>query len=217
MKLSELPELRDPVPIERDVVLLPGRGSVTQMLKPLSQILEQSPWRHMTVPGGKKMSVANTNCGALGWTSDAHGYSYTKVDPLSGKPWPGMPDEWKSGVSAWCAEAGFAHNFVPDACLINGYATGAKMSAHQDRDELDSQWPIVSLSLGASARFVMGGTRRTDKGTGIMLSSGDVLVWGRSARMNYHGVGVPRLSADPQTDLANLPFARLNFTFRRAA
>ncbi|MFK7962372.1 MAG: alpha-ketoglutarate-dependent dioxygenase AlkB [Burkholderiaceae bacterium] len=217
MTLSGLSGSREPIEIQRDVVLLPARGSAKEMLAPLQHILNQSPWRHMTVPGGKKMSVANTNCGTLGWTSDTHGYAYSKVDPLSGSPWPRMPDTWRSIASAWCAEAGFATDFSPDVCLINGYAMGARMSAHQDRDELDAQWPIVSLSLGASARFVMGGGRRTDKGTGIMLSSGDVLIWGRSARMNYHGVGVPRQSTKPLPDLANLPFARLNFTFRRAA
>ena len=217
MTLLGLSGLGEPIEIQRDVVLLPARGSIKQMLAPLRQILKQSPWRHMTVPGGKTMSVANTNCGELGWTSDTHGYAYTKVDPLSGKPWPNMPVTWQSIASTWCKEAGFAADFRPDACLINGYAAGAKMSAHQDRDELDPQWPIVSLSLGASARFVMGGVRRADKGMGIMLSSGDVLVWGRSARLNYHGVGVPRQSAKPPPDLVNLPFPRLNFTFRRAA
>jgi len=187
------------------------------MLAPLHQIIANSPWRQMTVPGGKKMSVANTNCGELGWTSDKHGYRYRATDPLTNLPWPPIPQTWKVLANTWANEAGFTQGLDPDACLINGYALGAKMSAHQDRDEHNMQWPIVSLSLGASARFVMGGAGRGDKGTAIMLAPGDVLVWGRSARLNFHGVGVPRRTPKLDPDNSSLPFPRLNFTFRRAA
>lgn len=139
------------------------------------------------------------------------------TDPLTDKPWPPIPEAWKALANTWSVEAGFEQGLQPDACLINGYAAGSKMSAHQDRDERNMQWPIVSLSLGACARFVMGGTSRSDKGIAILLAPGDVLVWGRSARLNFHSVGVPRRTREYSHATSALPYPRLNFTFRRAA
>jgi len=217
LTISGLFGLHPPIEVARDVILLRARGSIEKMMPALDQIAARSPWRHMTVPGGKRMSVANTNCGDLGWISDARGYRYSATDPLTGLRWPEMPKAWRTLADRWAVEAGFEQGLPADACLINAYATGAKMSAHQDRDESDMQWPIVSLSLGASARFVMGGPTRSDKASAIMLMSGDVLVWGRSARLNYHGVGVPRKTAETSQPKVTLPYPRLNFTFRRAA
>lgn len=175
------------------------------------QILEKiSPFRHMTTPGGFTMSVALTNCGRFGWTSDESGYRYSQIDPLTGKAWPNMPDLFMKLVSEAATTAGFSH-FQPDACLINRYLPGSRLSLHQDKDERDFSAPIVSVSLGMPAVFLLGGLKRTDKTRRIPLLHGDVVVWGGPDRLRYHGI-LP-LKDKPHPLLGSV---RMNFTFRKA-
>jgi alkylated DNA repair protein (DNA oxidative demethylase) len=156
------------------------------------------------------MSVAMSNCGALGWVSDRRGYRYAKDDPLSGRPWPAMPAGWRDLAARAAADAGF-DGFAPDACLINQYLPGSKLSLHQDRDEQDLSAPIVSVSLGLPAVFLFGGSQRQDRPQRYRLQHGDVVVWGGPARLAYHGVAP---LADGQHAL--LGRRRINLTFRRA-
>jgi alkylated DNA repair protein (DNA oxidative demethylase) len=157
------------------------------------------------------MSVAMTNCGACGWVSDRGGYRYDPIDPDSGNPWPPMPESFLRLAAEAARAAGF-DGFAPDACLINRYQTGAKLSLHQDKDERDFGQPIVSVSLGVPATFLFGGLKRSGKTMRVPVRHGDVLVWGGPARLNYHGV-LP-------IKAARHPFAgahRFNLTLRRAA
>lgn len=133
------------------------------------------------------MSVALTNCGKFGWISDRRGYRYTEVDPVSGLQWPDMPASFFRLAREAAREAGFA-NFEPDACLINRYQIGSRLSLHQDRDERDFAAPIVSVSLGMGAIFLFGGNRRADRTQALIVRHGDVLVWGGQDRLRYHGV-----------------------------
>jgi len=155
--------------------------------------------------------VAMTNCGAVGWVSDLTGYRYDANDPESGHRWPPMPDVFRDLAVQAAARAGF-HGFAPDACLINRYAPGARLSLHQDRDERDFDAPIVSVSLGLPAVFLFGGARRADTSRRVPLAHGDVVVWGGPARLRYHGV-MPL--EDGQHPL--LGGCRINLTFRKAA
>lgn len=180
------------------------------LLAGIAAVTVRAPWRRMQTPGGFTMSVAMSNCGEFGWVSDASGYRYAAADPQSGAPWPALPPDFFALAEAAARQAGFP-DFAPDACLINRYAPGARMSLHQDKDERDFAQPIVSVSLGLPAIFVFGGLRRTDKAQRLTLAHGDVLVWGGSDRLRYHGV----LALKP----GNHPLVgecRLNLTFRRA-
>ena len=186
-------------------------SAVQTLLAELRQIIELAPFRHMRVPGGRTMSVAMSNCGALGWVSDASGYCYTATDPDSGSPWPAMPDAFSALAQHAADQAGFP-GFVPDACLINRYAAGARLSLHQDRNERDFAAPVVSVSLGLPAVFLFGGAKRSDKAQRLLLTHGDTLVWGGADRLRYHGVlalkdGCHELLGDQ----------RINLTFRKAA
>jgi alkylated DNA repair protein (DNA oxidative demethylase) len=185
----------------------PSFFDVSALADDLAAITEAAPFRHMRVPGGGLMSVAMTNCGAAGWVSDAHGYRYSPVDPTTGRPWPALPLAWRVLARQAAACAGF-DDFMPDVCLINLYAPGARMGLHRDSDEADLRQPIVSLSLGASAQFLWGGLRRRDPVQRVPLNAGDVLVWGGPVRLAYHGVAPLRPQAGPAE--------RLNLTFRRA-
>lgn len=193
-------------------VLLRGfaRESVPALLVALEDVLAAAPLRHLVTPGGHTMSVAMSNCGALGWVSDRRGYRYAKDDPLSGRPWPAMPAGWRHLAARAAADAGF-DGFAPDACLINQYLPGSKLSLHQDRDEQDLSAPIVSVSLGLPAVFLFGGSQRQDRPQRYRLQHGDVVVWGGPARLAYHGVAP---LADGQHAL--LGRRRINLTFRRA-
>jgi alkylated DNA repair protein (DNA oxidative demethylase) len=151
-----------------------------------------------------------TNCGAAGWVTDSRGYRYTRDDPASGEPWPPMPAVFESLAKRAAAAAGFA-DFRPDACLINRYAPGTKLSLHQDRNEADYTAPIVSVSLGLTAKFLFGGLKRNDRVTRIELRHGDVVVWGRAARLAYHGVDTLKDGEHPMTGRC-----RFNLTFRKA-
>jgi alkylated DNA repair protein (DNA oxidative demethylase) len=176
----------------------------------LARLIEQAPWRQMVTPSGHRMSVAMTNCGALGWVSDRTGYRYVAQDPETGQPWPPLPDRFLGLAQNAAAQAGFA-GFLPDACLINRYQPDARLSLHQDRDERDLSAPIVSVSLGLPAVFLWGGLKRKDPTRRIPLVHGDVLVWGGPDRLRYHGV-LP-LKAGQHALLGE---QRINLTFRKA-
>jgi len=193
-------------------VLLRGFASqdVAGLLDAVREIATTAPFRHMTTPGGYRMSVAMTNCGEAGWVSDANGYRYDPLDPETGRPWPPMPELFLSLAARAAAEAGFS-NFRPDACLINRYESGARLTLHQDRNERDFTQPIVSVSLGLPAVFLFGGLRRADKQMRVPLAHGDVVVWGGAARMRYHGVLPLKDGAHPK-----LGACRVNLTFRTA-
>ncbi|MDI9248321.1 DNA oxidative demethylase AlkB [Stenotrophomonas sp. RS-48] len=180
------------------------------LLPAIHSLVERSPFRNMVTPGGFTMSVALTNCGDLGWSTDRRGYRYTALDPDSGKPWPPMPSSFRALAVAAACQAGF-ESFEPDACLINRYLPGSRLSLHQDKNERDFNSPIVSVSLGMSATFLFGGLDRTDRCLKVELHHGDVVVWGGEDRMRYHGVMPLKGTAHPL-----LGEQRINFTFRRA-
>jgi alkylated DNA repair protein (DNA oxidative demethylase) len=188
------------------------RGFVTSdLLADLHEVTARTPFRHMVTPGGYRMSVAMTNCGSLGWVTDRSGYRYDAIDPESGKPWPRMPASFLRLAADAAAQAGF-DGFVPDACLINRYAPGARLSLHQDRNERDFRAPIVSVSLGIAAVFLFGGAKRADRTARVLLEHGDVVVWGGPARMRYHGV-MPLKEAHH----TSLGAYRINLTLRKAS
>lgn len=207
---------REPqTPLERlgpQAVVLHGYALAGEraLLTALQAVTAAAPFRHMITPGGYRMSVAMTNCGALGWVSDRHGYRYTASDPSTGMPWPAMPLVFEALATAAAAAAGFDH-FQPDACLINRYTPGTRLSLHQDKNERDFAQPIVSVSLGAPAVFLFGGHRRSDPGQRVALAHGDVVVWGGVDRLRYHGVLTLKPHAHPVLDNQ-----RINLTFRRA-
>jgi len=182
----------------------------TELLAALNDITAQSPFRHMVTPGGYRMSVAMTNCGAVGWVTDRTGYRYDPVDPATGHPWPPMPDCFLDLAVTAAAEAGYPA-FRPDGCLINRYAPGARLSLHQDKDEHDYKNPIVSVSLGLPATFQFGGLKRTDPVRKFALRHGDVAVWGGPSRLRYHGV-----SELKDGDHETVGRMRINLTFRHA-
>jgi alkylated DNA repair protein (DNA oxidative demethylase) len=204
---------------ERDVALGPGavilrgfaRPHEAALLDALRAIVTRAPFRHLITPGGHRMSVAMTNCGAVGWVSDRSGYRYSPVDPDSGQPWLPMPDVLVRVASEAALRGGFA-GFRPDACLVNRYEPGAKLSLHQDKDELDLDAPIVSVSLGLPAVFQFGGMARNDRPARHRLVHGDVVVWGGPSRLAYHGV-MPL--ADGEHPL--LGRQRINLTFRKTS
>lgn len=183
---------------------------VDELLAGIASVAASAPFRNMVTPGGYTMSVALTNCGALGWSTDEHGYRYTGIDPDSGRPWPAMPDVFSRLAHDAAAAAGF-DGFEPDACLVNRYLPGSRLSLHQDRDERDFSAPIVSVSLGMAAVFLFGGLARSDKTAKVPLYHGDVVVWGGPDRLRYHGV-MP-IKGEPHPRLGS---QRINFTFRKA-
>ncbi|KIH83190.1 DNA oxidative demethylase AlkB [Pseudomonas batumici] len=183
---------------------------VERLLPALAEVLVQAPFRQMVTPGGFTMSASLSSCGALGWTSDRDGYRYTRLDPQSGRPWPAMPEVFRQLAVEAARTAGFEH-FVPDACLINRYLPGAKMSLHQDRNERDLTAPVVSVSLGLPAIFLFGGHARSDRTQRIPLLHGDIVVWGGVDRLRFHGVLPIKDGHHPQ-----LGAERLNFTLRTA-
>jgi len=192
-------------------VLLRGfaKDFENELIPALREIVAQAPFRRMFTPGGHQMSVAMTNCGSAGWVTDPSGYRYDGINPDSGKPWPAMPPAFRE-LAAQAAVAGSFENFAPDACLINRYAPGARMSLHQDKDELDFAAPIVSVSLGLPAVFLFGGLKRADKPRRYRLEHGDVVVWGGPSRLFFHGVAP---LADGEHALMGRQ--RINLTFRK--
>jgi alkylated DNA repair protein (DNA oxidative demethylase) len=197
--------------IAEGAVLLRGfaRPFEADLIPALRTIVKQSPFRHLITPGGHRMSVAMTNSGNLGWVSDPSGYRYDPVDPDTGKPWPALPDVLRKLAADAAADGGFK-DFAPEACLINRYVPGAKLSLHQDKDELDYAAPIVSVSLGLPATFLFGGLKRGDTPRRYRLEHGDVAVWGGPSRLFYHGVAP---LADGEHGM--LGRQRINLTFRK--
>lgn len=183
---------------------------VHELLEVLPVIESRSPFRHMVTKGGHRMSVAMTNCGRLGWVSDRRGYRYDPNDPETGAAWPSMPPVFSTLAREAALAAGF-ENFAPDACIVNRYEPGTRLSLHQDRDECDFAQPIVSVSLGAPAIFLFGGATRSDPQQRVPLLHGDVVVWGGPSRLFFHGVAP--LKPDHSTSLGA---QRINLTFRKA-
>ena len=207
---TDSPELQDET-LSPGAVVLRGFASASAgaLKDDVARVGAAAPFRHLVTPGGFRMSVAMTNCGELGWVSDRHGYRYDPVDPDSGRPWPALPATFLALARDAAARAGYP-GFAPDACLVNRYAPGARLSMHQDRDEKDLRAPIVSVSLGLPAVFLWGGDERADKARRVALNHGDVVVWGGPSRLRFHGV-LALKDGDH-------PFAgghRINITFRK--
>jgi alkylated DNA repair protein (DNA oxidative demethylase) len=214
-------ELFAPEPVETIVpgaMLLRGfaRAEEQALFAAVASIAAAAPFRQMETPGGFRMSVAMTNCGAAGWVTDRRGYRYSPVDPVSGASWPAMPPLFFDLAARAAAVAGFA-DFAPDACLVNRYAPGARMTLHQDKNERDESQPIVSISLGLPATFLFGGLKRSDRPKRLRLESGDVVVWGGPARMAFHGIDPVH---DPQNTVSGsdplTQACRINLTLRCA-
>jgi alkylated DNA repair protein (DNA oxidative demethylase) len=190
------------------------RGFATEeapgLLTALQDILAMAPFRNMVTPGGYRMSVAMTNCGRAGWVTDRSGYRYDPLDPATGRPWPAMPDSFLRLATRAGAAGGYS-GFTPDACLINRYEPGARLSLHQDKNERDFSAPIVSVSLGLPIVFLFGGLQRGDRARRIRLQSGDVAVWGGATRLVFHGT---QPLADGYDELTGR--CRINLTFRKA-
>jgi DNA oxidative demethylase len=176
----------------------------------IQQVFAAAPFRQMITPGGRRMSVAMTNCGQTGWVTDLTGYRYDARDPVSQRPWPPMPEIVRRLAERAAVQAGFM-SFQPDSCLINRYEPGARLSLHQDRDERDFGQPIVSLSLGLPAIFLFGGQLRNERTQRMRLESGDVVVWGGTSRLAFHGVAPLAEGHHPLTGRC-----RINLTFRKA-
>jgi alkylated DNA repair protein (DNA oxidative demethylase) len=186
-----------------------ARTIETDLIAALRDIVTQAPFRHMVTPGGHTMSVAMTNCGSKGWVTDRRGYRYDGADPETGKPWPAMPPSFRDLAGRAAAQVGF-DGFAPEACLVNRYVPGAKMSLHQDKDELDLTAPIVSVSLGIPATFLFGGLSRKETPRRYRLEHGDIAVWGGPSRLMFHGVAP---LADGEHPV--LGRQRINLTFRK--
>jgi alkylated DNA repair protein (DNA oxidative demethylase) len=180
------------------------------LLVALEEVTGRSPFRHMTTPGGYRMSVAMTNCGECGWVTDETGYRYDAVDPSTAARWPPLPLLLRDLATSAAAAAGFI-DFSPEACLISRYQPGARLSLHQDKDEIDLESPIVSISFGLPAVFLLGGRRRSDRPLRVPLAHGDVAVWGGPARLRYHGVMPLKEGYHPL-----LGAYRLNLSLRKA-
>jgi alkylated DNA repair protein (DNA oxidative demethylase) len=198
-------------PLGEGAVVLRGfaRAHADALRAGLEDVAAAAPFRHLVTPGGFTMSVAMTNCGPLGWVSDRRGYRYDPLDPETGRPWPPMPEAFRELARGAAAAAGYP-GFAPDACLVNRYVAGARLSMHQDRDEKDLRAPIVSVSLGLPAVFAWGGDARADKARRVPLQHGDVVVWGGPSRLRFHGVLALKDGEHPFAGNA-----RINLTFRK--
>lgn len=216
-----MPDLFDAAGIAeepKDLTIAPGamllRGFALPraegVLGALGGIAARAPFRHLTTPWGAAMSVAMTNCGEAGWLSDRTGYRYDRIDPATGRAWPAMPQCFRALAIAAAEQAGYP-DFAPDACLINRYAPGTRLTLHQDKDERDYTHPIVSVSLGLPATFQFGGPQRRDAVRRFVVRHGDVVVWGNETRLAYHGIAELRDGEHPL-----LGRMRINLTFRRA-
>jgi alkylated DNA repair protein (DNA oxidative demethylase) len=189
--------------------VVPGyldRSAQQALLAAMREVVRQAPLYTPHVPSGKPMSVRMTNCGPLGWITDARGYRYEPTHPETGLPWPPMPELVQR---AWTELAQYPH--PPQACLINFYDATARMGLHQDRDEEDFAAPVVSLSLGDTCLFRIGGTKRGDPTRSLRLASGDAVVLGGNARLAFHGVD--RILPGTSTLLPG--GGRINLTLRR--
>jgi alkylated DNA repair protein (DNA oxidative demethylase) len=208
-----VPDVRPPQESIAEGAVLLRRFALSfgdDLIAALREIVAQAPFRRMHTPGGHQMSVAMTNCGDYGWVTDRTGYRYDPNDPERGMPWPAMPPSFRALAKQAAAEIGF-DGFAPEVCLINRYVPGARMSLHQDKDELDLGAPIVSVSLGLPAIFLFGGMKRSDKTQRFRLEHGDVAVWGGPTRLAFHGVAPLADGEHPVTGRQ-----RINLTFRKA-
>jgi alkylated DNA repair protein (DNA oxidative demethylase) len=187
-----------------------ARDTAARLVAEVDGITAVAPFRNMVTPGGFRMSVGMTNCGRAGWVTDRKGYRYEPVDPITGMPWPALPECFRH-LAATAAEAAGYPGFEPDACLINLYEPGTRLSLHRDENERDMTAPIVSVSLGLPAIFMFGGNRRGDRPQQVLLESGDIVVWGGLDRLVYHGVAPLADGYDPLTGSR-----RINLTFRKA-
>ncbi|MBV6290241.1 DNA oxidative demethylase AlkB [Pseudomonas aegrilactucae] len=212
LDLFDPPAAGTPEWIGKHTVVLPGfaLAHVEHLLPALRSILRVAPFRNQLTPGGRNIEVAITNCGALGWISDRHGYRYSTHDPLTGKPWPSLPALLAQLAEAAATAAGF-QGFEPDACLINHYLPGHRLTLHQDRNERDFSQPIVSVSLGLPAVFLYGGHTRSEPTRKVGLRHGDVMVWGGEDRLRFHGVNPLK-----DGEHALLGPRRINLTLRKA-
>ncbi|CAH0235425.1 alpha-ketoglutarate-dependent dioxygenase [bacteria symbiont BFo1 of Frankliniella occidentalis] len=199
-------------PLAEGAVILRRRARARseELMTLVEQVAAENPFRHRITPGGHRMSVAMTNCGDSGWTTDSRGYQYSEQDNLSGQRWPAMPPLFRQLAVTCAREAGF-NGFNPDACLLNRYQPGAKLTLHQDKDERDLRQPIVSVSLGLPAIFLFGGFERGDGCQRVLLEHGDVVVWGGPSRLRYHGILPLKPGIHPLAGAF-----RFNLTFRRA-
>ncbi|MEL7296637.1 MAG: alpha-ketoglutarate-dependent dioxygenase AlkB [Pseudomonadota bacterium] len=200
------PEVEQVMP---GITVLAGFADSKQLLAALDAIRSISPFRNMLTPGGKPISVAVTNCGDVGWVSDERGYRYQAIDPETRKPWPAMPASWRDTANRAASVAGFS-DFVPNACLINRYLPGNRMTAHQDKNERDFSRPVVTVSTGLPAEFLVWGAERAGSPIGVPVYDGDVLVMGGPARMHFHGVKT--VQPDPGGHCPH----RISLTFRMA-
>ena len=202
--------MQEAILLEPGITLLRGHADSQRLMPLIGQLAAVSPFRHLVTPGGQTMSVAMTNCGPLGWVSDRSGYRYSAQDPLTGRAWPAMPDEFLRLALESAARGGFP-DFRPDACLVNRYSPGSRLTAHRDADEQNFAQPIVSVSLGLPASFAFYGLTRGGKGRSVALVDGDVLVWGGPSRLVYHAVRPIKPGHHPLTG-----HYRYNLTFRHA-
>jgi alkylated DNA repair protein (DNA oxidative demethylase) len=201
-----------PVPIGPNAFVLRGFALpfTDELIIAVREVESHAPFRNMVTPGGHTMSVALTNCGRLGWVTDIQGYRYTRHDPMTGQPWPAMPGCFGLLARQAAAASGF-DDFEPDACLVNRYLPGSRMSLHQDKNERDFSAPIVSVSLGMAAVFLFGGLARSARPLRVPLCHGDVVIWGAQDRLRYHGI-LP-LKDEPHALLGS---QRINLTLRKA-
>jgi DNA oxidative demethylase len=190
------------------VVLIHRAFDSAAMLDAIDIVVAVAPFRHMETPSGKRMSVAMSNCGSVGWVSTRAGYAYSRIDPETGQAWPAMPVLLRATATQLAQRAGYPH-FAPDACLINRYQHSAQMGLHQDRDEKDFSQPIVSLSLGLPAKFIIGGLKRSDTTRSIDLNDSDAIIFGGAARLMFHGVRPLKAGHHPV-----FGDTRINLTFR---
>lgn len=195
--------------IQQDIYLLRNFTSYDQLKNDIHAVVKTAQFRFMYTPGGNRLNISMTNCGDFGWISEPTGYRYSNIDPTSNQAWPDMPQSLKDLAHKTASMAGF-NDFKPNACLINHYKQGKELTAHQDKNESDLSQPIVSVSLGMSARFQIYGDSRNNKPLEIELYDGDVMVWGRTARLIYHGVKTNRSIPHPELGLH-----RINLTFRQ--
>jgi alkylated DNA repair protein (DNA oxidative demethylase) len=198
------------VPLGDGITLLRGYARSAELYPVILDVAARAPFRHLVTPGGQTMSVAMTNCGPVGWVSDRSGYRYSARDPLTGRDWPAMPAAFDALARGAARDCGFP-GFVPDACLVNRYSAGARLTAHRDADEQNFAQPIVSVSLGLPASFAFYGLTRGGKGRSVALQDGDVLVWGGPSRLVYHAVRPVKPGVHPLTGEY-----RYNLTFRHA-
>jgi DNA oxidative demethylase len=210
--LSSLEPARAVERLSEAAVILRGFASTITagLVAAVDSITAVAPFRNMVTPGGFRMSVGMTNCGCAGWVTDRKGYRCDQIDPMTSAPWPAMPQSFRLLAESAAATAGYP-GFEPDACLINQYEPGTRLSLHRDENERDMTAPIVSVSLGLPAVFLFGGNSRSDRPRRILLESGDIVVWGGPDRLAYHGVAPLAEGEDPLTGNR-----RINLTFRKA-